>query len=225
MRLLIVEDNDQLAGLLAQGLKASGFETDRASLLTEAQDALAVNSYAGVVLDLGLPDGDGKQLVAQLRARGDSIPVLMLTARGTVAERVSGLGSGADDYLVKPFAFEELIARLRALMRRPGSYAGDVLKAGNVSLDMDARQALVGGVPQALSGRELTLLELLMRRPGRVVPKRLVEDQLFGLSSEVRSNAVEVYVHRLRKQLVQAGATAEVHTVRGVGYILVKAKG
>jgi DNA-binding response OmpR family regulator len=225
MRLLIVEDNDQLAELLAQGLKAAGFETDRTALLTEAQDALAVNSYAGVVLDLGLPDGDGKQLVAGLRAKGDATPILMLTARGTVAEKVRGLSSGADDYLVKPFAFEELIARLRALMRRPGTYAGDLLEAGNIGFDTGARQAFVGGVPQTLSARELALLELLIRRPGRVVPKRLAEDQLFGLSCEVRSNAVEVYVHRLRKQLVQAGATAEVHTVRGVGYILVEAKG
>jgi DNA-binding response OmpR family regulator len=225
MRLLIVEDNDQLAELLAQGLKTGGFETDRAALLTEAQDALSVNSYAGVVLDLGLPDGDGQQLVTWLRAKGDATPVLMLTARGTVAEKVRGLSSGADDYLVKPFAFEELIARLRALMRRPGTYAGDLLEAGNVGFDAGARQAFVGGMPQTLSARELALLELLIRRPGRVVPKRVAEDQLFGLSGEVHSNAVEVYVHRLRKRLAQAGATAEVHTVRGVGYILVEAKG
>jgi DNA-binding response OmpR family regulator len=225
MRLLIVEDNDQIAELLAQGLKAGGFETDRAALLAEAQDALSVTSYAGVVLDLGLPDGDGQQLVTALRAKGDATPILMLTARGTVAEKVRGLSSGADDYLVKPFAFEELIARLRALMRRPGTYTGDLLEAGNVSFDTGGRQVFVAGVPQTISARELDLLELLIRRPGRVVPKRLVEDQLFGLSGEVRSNAVEVYVHRLRKQLVQAGATAEVHTVRGVGYILVEAKG
>jgi two-component system response regulator TctD len=225
MRLLIVEDNDQLAELLAQGLKAGGFETDRAARLAEAQDALSVTSYAGIVLDLGLPDGDGRQLVTALRAKGDATPVMMLTARGTVAEKVRGLSSGADDYLVKPFAFEELIARLRALMRRPGTYTGDLLEAGNVGFDTGGRQVFVGGVPQTISARELDLLELLIRRPGHVVPKRLVEDQLFGLSGEVRSNAVEVYVHRLRRQLAQAGATAEVHTVRGVGYILVEIKG
>ena len=148
----------------------------------------------------------------------------MLTARGTVADKVSGLSSGADDYLVKPFAFEELIARMRALLRRPGMYVGDVLQAGNIALDVSARQATVGGIPQTLSAREISLLELLMRRPGRVVPKRLAEDQLFGLSGDLRSNAIEVYVHRLRKQLLQAGATVEVHTVRGAGYILAEAK-
>jgi len=224
MRLLVVEDNNQLADLLAQGLKAAGFDTDRARLLAEAMDALAVNSYAGVVMDLGLPDGDGRGLVSWLRARADTTPVLMLTARGTVADKVSGLSSGADDYLVKPFAFEELIARMRALLRRPGMYVGDVLQAGNIALDVSARQATVGGIPQTLSAREISLLELLMRRPGRVVPKRLAEDQLFGLSGDLRSNAIEVYVHRLRKQLLQAGATVEVHTVRGAGYILAETK-
>jgi two-component system response regulator TctD len=224
MRLLIVEDNDRLAGLIGDGLKTAGFDSDRASSLMGAQDALSASGYSAIILDLGLPDGDGRSLVADLRTRGDSTPVLMLTARGTVDEKVSGLGSGADDYLVKPFAFEELIARLRALLRRPSSYLGNLLEAGNVSFDSGAQQAFVGGEPQSFSARELALLEMLLRRPGRVVPKRLAEDQLFGPSEDVRSNAVEVYMHRLRKQLADAGATVEVHTVRGVGYILTESK-
>ena len=224
MRLLVVEDNDQLADLICRGLKTAGFDSDRAARIVEAEDAIQASSYGAMIVDLGLPDGDGRNLVAALRAKGDATPVLMLTARGTTEEKVSGLGSGADDYLVKPFAFEELVARIRALLRRPGEFLGNLLEAGNLSFDSGARQAFVGGKPQSFSARELALLEILIRRPGRVVPKRLVEDHLFGPSEDVRSNAVEVYMHRLRKQLSDAGSTAEVHTVRGVGYILMEPK-
>jgi two-component system response regulator TctD len=224
VRLLVVEDNDQLAELICRGLKTAGFDSDRASRLAGAEDALHASRYGALIVDIGLPDGDGRTLVAGLRAKGDVTPVLMLTARGTVEEKVSGLGSGADDYLVKPFAFEELVARIRALLRRPSEFLGNLLQAGNISFDTGAQQAFVDGKPQSFSARELALLEILIRRPGRVVPKRLVEDHLFGPSEDVRSNAVEVYMHRLRKQLAEAGATAEVHTVRGVGYILTEPK-
>ena len=224
MRLLVVEDNDQLADLICRGLKTAGFDSDRAARIVEAEDAIQASHYGAMIVDLGLPDGDGRNLVASLRAKGDATPVLMLTARGTTEEKVSGLSSGADDYLVKPFAFEELVARIRALLRRPGEFLGNLLEAGNLSFDSGARQAFVGGKPQSFSARELALLEILIRRPGRVVPKRLVEDHLFGPSEDVRSNAVEVYMHRLRKQLTDAGSTAEVHTVRGVGYILMEPK-
>jgi DNA-binding response OmpR family regulator len=222
MRLLVVEDNDQLADLICRGLKTAGFDCDRAARIAEAEDAIQISRYGAMIVDLGLPDGDGRNLVSGLRARGDATPVLMLTARGTTEEKVSGLSSGADDYLVKPFAFEELVARIRALLRRPGEFLGNLLEAGNLSFDTGARQAFVDGKPQSFSARELALLEILIRRPGRVVPKRLVEDHLFGPSEDVRSNAVEVYMHRLRKQLADAGSTAEVHTVRGVGYILME---
>ena len=224
MRLLVVEDNDQLADLICRGLKAVGFDCDRAAAIAEAEDAIQASRYGAMIVDLGLPDGDGRNLVSGLRARGDATPVLMLTARGTTEEKVSGLSSGADDYLVKPFAFEELVARIRALLRRPGEFLGNLLEAGNLSFDTGARQAFVDGKPQSFSARELALLEILIRRPGRVVPKRLVEDHLFGPSEDIRSNAVEVYMHRLRKQLTDAGSTAEVHTVRGVGYILMEPK-
>jgi DNA-binding response OmpR family regulator len=224
MRLLVVEDNARLAELICQGLKAAGFDSDLARCIGDAQDAAQLSDYAAMIVDIGLPDGDGRTWVSDLRKRGNTTPVLMLTARGTVDEKVSGLGSGADDYLVKPFAFEELIARIRALLRRPGDFLGNLLKAGNVSFDSGAQQAFIAGEPQIFSARELSLLEILMRRPGRVVPKRLVEDHLFGPSEDVRSNAVEVYVHRLRKQLAEGGATAQVHTVRGVGYILSERK-
>jgi DNA-binding response OmpR family regulator len=148
----------------------------------------------------------------------------MLTARAGLQDKIAGLQSGADDYLVKPFAFEELIARIHALLRRPGEYLGARLSAGNVEFDSVARQVFVGGMPRNFSARETALLELLLRRSGRVIPKRIVEDHLFGLSDEVRSNAIEVYVHRLRKQFAELGATVEVHTVRGLGYILMERK-
>lgn len=224
MRLLVVEDNGKLAELLAQGLSAAGFQSDRVSGLAQAEEALAASGYAAMILDLGLPDGDGRTLVASLRAKGDAIPVLMLTARDGLEDKVAGLASGADDYLVKPFAFEELIARLRALLRRPGEFLGNSLSAGNVTFDTVARQVFVQSAPVPFSAREAALLEILIRRPGRVIPKRVVEDHLFGLSEEVRSNAVEVNVHRLRKQLSDTGADVEVHTVRGVGYILMEPK-
>jgi len=224
MRLLVVEDNAKLSELLAQGLTKAGFESDRVARLSAAEEALAATSYSAMILDLGLPDGDGRSLVTSLRAKGDHIPVLMLTARDGLEDKVTGLASGADDYLVKPFAFEELIARLRALLRRPGEFLGNSISAGNVTFDTVGRQVFVTGVPVSFSARETALLEILIRRPGRVIPKRVVEDQLFGLSEEVRSNAVEVNIHRLRKQLTDTGADIEVHTVRGVGYILMERK-
>lgn len=225
MRLLVVEDNAKLSNLISTGLLAAGFASDQAACLDAAEEALRSNKYAALVVDIGLPDGDGRSLVTALRGRGDSTPVLMLTARDGLQDKISGLQSGADDYLVKPFAFEELVARIHALLRRPGEYLGARLSAGNVELDSVARQVFVDGMPRNLSARELALLELLLRRPGRVVPKRIVEDHLFGLSDEVRSNAIEVYVHRLRKQFHDLGASVEVHTVRGVGYILMERKG
>jgi DNA-binding response OmpR family regulator len=222
MRLLVVEDNAKLGELICQGLKAAGFDSDLAPSIAGAQDAIHASRYAAMIVDLGLPDGDGKSLVSSLRSSGDSTPVLMLTARGTTEDKVAGLSSGADDYLVKPFAFEELIARVRALLRRPAPFLGNLMQAGNITFDSGAQQVFVDGKPQSFSARELALLEILIRRPGRVVPKRMVEDQLFGPSEDVRSNAVEVYMHRLRRQLVDAGATVEVHTVRGVGYMLME---
>ena len=159
-----------------------------------------------------------------MRSRGDSTPVLVLTARDGVSDRVIGLRAGADDYLVKPFAMEELNARLKALMRRSDNLLGDRLSLGNVALDTEGRQVMVGGTVRSFPMRETAVLEILLRRCGNVAPKRLFEDHLFGLTDEVGSNAVEVYVHRLRKMLADSGATVQVHTVRGVGYMLAEQK-
>jgi two-component system response regulator TctD len=224
MRLLIIEDNEELADLVAKGLREAGFEIDTTATAAEAGAALTTTRYAAVVLDLGLPDGDGLSILREIRARNDPVPILVLTARAGVKDRVGGLRSGADDYLVKPFAFEELLARLEALLRRPGELLGSALRLGNLVFDIESRQAIIDGQPQLLSAREVAVLELLMRRGGRVVPKKLVEDHIFGLSGEVASNAVEVYVHRLRKHLAERGANVEIHTVRGVGYLLAEEK-
>lgn len=220
MRLLIVEDNEELAQLLANGLQSAGFKSDLTNSASAAEAALETTRYAALILDLGLPDGDGLSILRQLRQRKDPIPVLVLTARGGVNDRVTGLRSGADDYLVKPFAFDELVARLEALLRRPGQLLGSSLRVANIVFDTETRQAFIDNVPQTFSAREAAVLELLMRRKGSVVSKKLIEDQIFGMGGDLSSNAIEVYVHRLRKQLADCGATASVDTVRGVGYVM-----
>ena len=224
MRLLLVEDNIELSKLVARGLMAAGYEVDTVSSATDARHALRDVNYAAMVLDLGLPDDDGLAVLIELRRRLDPLPVIVLTARGGVQDRVGGLRSGADDYLAKPFALEELIARLEAILRRPGQLLGRSLSLGNLVYDTESRQIFVDGVPRTLSSRETSVLEILLRRQGRVVSKKNVEDHIFGLSGEVGSNAVEVYVSRLRKQLGEHGAKVVIHTIRGVGYLMSEEK-
>jgi two-component system response regulator TctD len=218
MRLLIIEDNERLASLIQKGLEKVGFNSDVVATATDAADALAASHYDVVTVDLGLPDQDGLTVLRSMRSRGNTTPVIVLTARGTVRDRVAGLDAGADDYLVKPFALEELIARINALMRRPANLLGHALRLGNLTFDTTARQVFVGDKPCVLTARELAILEGLMRRKGRVVSKRLLENDLYGLSDEVGSNAVEVYVHRLRKRLGELGAGVRIDTLRGLGY-------
>jgi DNA-binding response OmpR family regulator len=224
MRLLIVEDNEELAELLAKGLQTAGYESDTLSSIEEARSVLETTFYAALILDLGLPDGDGLELLRELRHRNNPIPVLVLTARGGLHDRVHGLRSGADDYLVKPFALEELIARLEAQLRRPGQLLGSSLRIANLEFNTQSRQASIDEQPQVLSARETAVLELLMRSKGRVVSKKQVEDHIYGHSGDVGSNAIEVYVHRLRKQLSDRGAKVQVHTIRGVGYLIAEDK-
>ncbi|MBV8778026.1 MAG: response regulator transcription factor [Alphaproteobacteria bacterium] len=220
MRLLLVEDNERFAALLQQGLGTAGFAVDLVTAAKEADSALEAGRWDIVVVDRGLPDGDGLDVLTQMRGRGDATPVLILTARGSLKDRVNGLQSGADDYLVKPFALEELVARLQALLRRPGNLLGLALRLGNLTLDTVGRQVLVDERPITFSAREIAVLEHLMRRSGRVVAKSLLESSLYGPAQEVGSNAVEVHVHRLRRHLIEAGASVQVHTVRGVGYMI-----
>lgn len=224
MRVLLVEDHAELVTLMAAGLRRNGFSADVVGTAADASSAVATTRYSAIVLDLGLPDADGVSVLRELRRKGDSTPVLILTARSGVGDRVDGLKAGADDYLVKPFAMEELVARLQALLRRPSNFLGYSLSCGNLSFDIEGRQMRVDNVAHVLPARETAVLEILMRRSGRVAPKRLFEDQLFGFSGDVGSNAVEVYVHRLRKLLAEYGANVKIHTVRGVGYMLAEEK-
>jgi DNA-binding response OmpR family regulator len=162
--------------------------------------------------------------LAELRSRGDGVPILVLTARDAVDDRVCGLDTGADDYLVKPFAIAELVARTKALLRRPGAALGIVLIAGNIRFDTVGRDVLVGPNYVQLHRRESAILEHLMRRLGRVVPKAVLEDKLYGIDEELESNAIPVHIHHLRRKLLDAGAEVEIHTVRGVGYLLTEKK-
>jgi two-component system response regulator TctD len=221
MRVLIVEDNGALAQLVAERMAKSGFDSDTASSVAQAEGAIGTVEYAAIVLDLELEDTDGLTLLRRLRQRGDATPVLITTARNGLEDRVRGLREGADDYLSKPFSIDELIARLHALLRRPGTLVGRPLVAGNVELDSDTGSVRVDGRVLAMRLREALILEILMRHAGNVVPRRYLEDQLFGVAGEQESNTVEVYIHRVRRQLLDSGATAQIHTIRGVGYMLI----
>jgi DNA-binding response OmpR family regulator len=224
VRLLVIEDEPRIAEILKSGLQRAGFAVDVVQLCADAREALALTVYDAAILDLGLPDGDGLDLLAELRSAHNGVPVLVLTARDAVENRVSGLDAGADDYLVKPFATVELIARTKALLRRPGGALGVKLQAGNVVLDTIGRDVRVGELSLQLPRRECTILEHLLRRQGRVVPKTVLEEKLYGIDEELESNAVPVHVHHLRRKLQDAQATAEIHTVRGIGYFLTDIK-
>jgi two-component system response regulator TctD len=221
LRILLIEDDRALAEALTAALLQRGLTLDHAASLDEAEAYMAAVDHAAVLLDLGLPDGDGLAWLRRRRAAGETRPVLALTARGSIEARVCGLHDGADDYIVKPFDADELHARLLAVLRRQGGYLGVSLSCARLTFDVETRMVRVGETVLTLSTRETELLELLLRRAGNVVPKRVVEDQLFGAGGDQGSkNAVEVYVHRLRKRLDEAGTGARIDTVRGVGYLL-----
>jgi DNA-binding response OmpR family regulator len=225
MRILLVEDNVELVDLLAKALARAGLDVDAVRTVADAEVSLRTVTYAAVVLDLGLPDTDGLVLLDQMRRRRDQTPVLILSARDGLDDRVSGLNKGASDYLSKPFATEELIARLQALLRRPPGLGGPTLALGNVTLKTDGRQAEVDGRMLPLPAREVDVLEVLLKRSGRVVSHDALQGQVFGSSQDVASNAIEVYVHRLRKTLAEAGANVQIHTIRGAGYLMDVGKG
>ena len=220
MRLLIVEDNRTYAGLLAIRLTRSGFDSDQAHSASLAREAMARLDYAAIILDLGLPDEDGIALLRGIRSAGDMTPVVVVTARSGLSDRVNGLREGADDYLTKPFSMDELVARLHALLRRPRHLLRTHLFAGNVVLDSEGTEWTVDGRAQPARARELILLELLMRNKGQVVARRVFEDRLFGEVRDRDTNAIEVYLHRLRRHLIEANATVRIHSIRGVGYMM-----
>ena len=220
MRVLVIEDNDRLAKLVADGLQRRGFSCDIATSLSDADSALGGAVYDAIVLDLGLPDGDGVTWLANRRQYRQMPPAIIQTARGALEDRVTGLDAGADDYVVKPVEIDELAARIRALLRRPGPRAQPVLEAGCLRFDTAARTAHRGDCAIDLSRREADLLELLLRRAGTVVRRETIEDALYNFNEPVTPNAVEAAVSRLRRKLDEAGATGALHTIRGVGYML-----
>ena len=220
MRLLLIEDETELARLVRANLAREGFAVDAVERIDDARAALAVARYDAILLDLSLPDGDGLTLLAQLRAAADATPVIAVTARDAIDARVAGLNAGADDYLVKPFALTELLARLRAILRRPNGALGMRLKAGNVAFDAGTGNVWIDEQALILPRRELAALELLMRRAGQVVARAALEESVYGFDDDIDSNAIEVTVSRLRKRLAAGGADAAIHTVRGVGYML-----
>lgn len=220
MRILVIEDNERLARLMVDGLQLRGFSCDIALRLSDADDAMASAIYDAIILDLGLPDGDGVAWLAASRRYRDMPPAIVQTARGALEDRVLGLDAGADDYVVKPVEVEELAARLRALLRRPGLRAQTVVEVGSLRFDTARRTAHVGDLEIELSRREADLLELLMRRAGAVVRREVIENALYNFHEQVTPNAVEAAISRLRRKLEDARMRSVLQTIRGVGYIL-----
>ncbi|MFZ2870536.1 response regulator transcription factor [Zavarzinia sp.] len=220
MRILLVEDDRDLGPVVAENLRRDGFAVDLAASLAEARELAELGSFDVAVLDRRLPDGEGLSLVSALRRLQPGLPVLALTARDATEDRIEGLNAGADDYLGKPFAHGELVARLRALLRRPRHVLSPVLALGPLELDTAERRASIEGRPLNLARRETTLLEILLRKAGRVVQKEAVIEALYGLDDAVEPNALEASVSRLRRHLVESASGVELVTVRGVGYVL-----
>jgi DNA-binding response OmpR family regulator len=220
MRVLLIEDDPKAAKLLAKGLREEGFVVDVAATGEDGEDRAAVDEYDAIVLDWLLPDKDGLAVCRALRARDVSTPILMLTARDSVADRVSGLSTGADDYLTKPFAFAELLARIKALLRRSRATQSPVLRVGDLTLDPARRRAARGGVPITLTPKEYAILEVLMRSSGELVSRTRLTERVWDEASEVLDNLVDVHVSHLRKKLEHGGAPPLIQTVRGLGYRL-----
>ena len=220
MRLLVIEDSEKLAALMKRLLSESGFAVDLVDTVAAAAAALTVTSYDLIILDLTLPDDDGTALLCRLRQAGLAMPVLVATARSDVAQRIQTLNHGADDYIVKPFSLDELLARVRALLRRPKQMVGPILTLGNIALDTNAMTLQVDGKSIDLPRRELSVLAALLGSPGQLMPKRKLEDTIYSFDNNVTPNATEAAISRLRKRLEAHGALVEIVAMRGLGYIL-----
>jgi len=220
MRILLVEDNERLSEAIKESLYKAGFEVDA---VTEGEEALSVTRqqpYDAIILDLGLPDIDGMKVLESLRDQKNTVPVLVLTARDALSDKISGLNSGADDYMVKPFEVDELIARLKALLRRPSQAIGTAIKLNNLSFDTVNRCVQIEDKIIDLSRRELDLLEQLIHAAEKVVTKKSIEQRIYSYGETGSANSVEVLVHRLRKKLDDHAADIEIHTLKGIGYMM-----
>ncbi|SDI68942.1 two-component system, OmpR family, response regulator TctD [Pseudomonas flavescens] len=218
MRILLVEDHPQLAASVTQALKSAGWTVDVLHDGVAADLALSSEEYALAILDVGLPRMDGFDVLARLRARGKTVPVLMLTARGEVKDRVHGLNLGADDYLAKPFELSELEARVKALLRRSMLGGEQQLRCGDLVYDLDTRRFTLLDESLNLTSREQAVLEAMIARPGRVMSKEQLASQVFGLDEDASADSIEIYIHRLRKKL--EGDSVRIVTFRGLGYLL-----
>jgi two-component system, OmpR family, response regulator len=214
MRLLLVEDDEMIAAAMQDGLRQAGYTVDWARDGREAELGLADTPYDLLLLDLGLPRKSGLDVLRSVRARSNPIPVLIVTARDAVSDRVEGLDAGADDYLVKPFDLDELAARVRALLRRRTGRAEPLLRHGGLSLNPATHEVMLDDKPLALSGREFALLAALLERPGALLSRSQLEEKLYGWGEEIESNTIEVYIHSLRRKL----GPGLIRNVRGVGY-------
>lgn len=219
MRVLITEDNGELASFIQEALKREGYLSDIARSAGELKLNLLSVNYSAIVLDLGLPDIDGITILKSLRKSGNMVPVLVLTARGGVQDRIKGLDLGADDYLVKPFVIDELIARLRVLFRRPNNFSANKLEKDNVSLDVISKAVTVGADNVVMGKTETAILEHLLRNSGLTVSKESIENEIYQNGYELTENALQVAVHRVRKKLKESGARPSITTIRGIGYI------
>jgi len=220
MRVLVVEDDPSVRSALERALRVAGHELDTAAQGTRGLEMAATGAYEAVVLDLGLPDLDGLEVCRRLRAKGHRVPVLMLTARAAIADRVEGLDAGADDYLVKPFALDELLARLRAFGRRGAARPTGVLHFEDLTLDRDAMECRRGDREVQLTRTEFQLLGMFMANPRRVLTRDAILDVVWGYDFGPDSNSLDVYIGYLRRKLEARGEPRLIHTVRGVGYVL-----
>ncbi len=222
MRALIIEDEPELSRVIASKLGRSGFIADHAASIKEALCAAEAHSYSFALLDRRLPDGDGISLLCDLRRLQPGIRILVLTACDAVGDRIAGLDAGADDYLSKPFDVNELMARIRACLRRPGVDTAPPITIGELSFDTKKREVLIKGQPIVLHRRELALLEALVRRSNRVILRAALMEEVYGEDDEIEANALNILVSRLRRRLLDLGAGVEIHSARGIGYMLVK---
>jgi heavy metal response regulator len=220
MRILVVEDEDAIATFVERGLTKAGYGVDRAADGAEALHWAAITTFDLIVLDLMLPDMDGLAVCEAVRRSGGGMPILMLTAREAIEDRVAGLDSGADDYLVKPFAFAELLARVRALLRREPTFLGMVLQVADLTLDTRNHEVCRGGQPIALTTKEYRLLELLMRHANQTLTREAIAEHIWNYEFDNVTNLIEVHIHALRRKIDDPYSTKLLHTVRGVGYRL-----
>jgi two-component system copper resistance phosphate regulon response regulator CusR len=220
MRILLVEDDVDVARFVRRGLMEQAYAVDVARTGDEALELAAISTYDAVVLDLMIPAPDGIEVCRNVRGAGSAVPILMLTARGAVDDRIAGLDAGADDYLAKPFEFGELLARLRALLRRGGATLSPLLRAGELELDTRSHRVTLEGRPLTLTTKEYSLLEFLSRNAGAIVTREQIAEHVWNQEFDPFTNLIEVYINRLRRHIERVSTRKLIHTVRGAGYML-----